>query len=171
MKSIIELDSISDLDRFQLRLKQARVMFPAFRQRTMEETAQDTILNEIHTRMRQNNFSEKIIEGTIIRSIQEFPKFVRIWFESKFFAPSGFDVAVAREEGTRDHRIEPINEDGVLRWVEQDGTVRYSKGHDVKGFEALKIVATVVSRGRSKFLKEFNARTERWVTQNLSGGF
>ena len=57
---------------------------------------------------------------------------------------TGFDVATAREEGTKDHTIRPRNSNGVLRWIAKTGEIIFSKFAKVKGIRASHIVRDTV---------------------------
>lgn len=162
----IHLRSVQDLDRFQLKVKMLRAQFPNFQETTVMRVAEETILDEIHKRMRDAKFSEKIINGTVIQRIDILDDKYRIWFRSEFFSPSGFDVALAREKGTRDHFIAPVDADS-LSWVGEDGTRRYSKGHTVTGLPALMIIANTLREFTARLLAGVNLRTQNWLDMNL----
>lgn len=98
--------------------------------------------------MKQKNYSQKIIDGTTIQNIfVDGAGFVQFDVISEYDTDESFDVATAREEGTRDHIIRPRKPNGVLRWVAKTGEILYRKFARVKGIRASHIVRdTVKSR-------------------------
>ena len=169
----IEFNTIEDIKEFRTNVQVLKLQLLQFQGRTVNELARNITLRRIHDRMRAANFSQKIINGTTVSSVElSGTKKVKIHFRSEFFADTGFDVAVAREEGTEDHFIEPlalsspfIDEPKALNF---DGN-KFSMGHFVDGLLALFIVADSVAQTAASFADEYRRRLIEFYRSRLGG--
>lgn len=133
---------------------------------TLRKLANEVILDTIHDVMRLMGVSEKIINNTVVSNIEmKNSKTIRIMFHSEYFAESGFDVALAREEGTRDHIVRPKIK-LALRWIE-NGQVRFSKGHKVRGLPALQTIQNATKQLEPVLQERYNAELKQWIEKNL----
>ena len=129
--------------------------------------------------MRSHGYSQKIIDGTDLEEIVLSGKKAQVRIKSEYFAqqPDGslFDVAVAREEGTKDHWIEPKEAPTItaevsgtfvkkkaLHWETEYGTNAFSKGHVVSGIEARHLVERHIEWGKPKVQTRVRQEFEKW---------
>ncbi len=88
----------------------------------------EEILDEIKTKMNQENFSDKIIDATLLGKTEKFGTILKQHFISNYVADTGFDVSNAREEGTNHpNPTFPKKPGGVLRWIVKSGEVIFRK--------------------------------------------
>ena len=110
--------------------------------RSAERWVNELIVDTIQDKMRENNFSQKIWMGTKIINSRIENNQVIITIQNYYFSETGFDVAVAREYGTKDHWIRPRFKQ-VLSWI-QEGKRLFSRGHIVSGIKSLLIIKNTV---------------------------
>jgi len=110
--------------------------------RSAERWVNELIVDTIQDKMRENNFSQKIWMGTKIINSRIENNQVVITIQNYYFSETGFDVAVAREYGTKDHWIRPRLKD-VLSWI-QEGRRLFSHGHIVSGIKSLLIIKNTI---------------------------
>ncbi len=111
--------------------------------RSAERWVNELIIDKIQDEMRKNNFSQKIWMGTkIISSAIERDKII-ITIQNYYFSESGFDVAIAREYGTKDHWVRPTLK-LALSWI-QSGKRLFSQGHIVSGIKSLFIIKNTIN--------------------------
>lgn len=167
MTFTILLRTIDDIKRFRTKITGLKIQLFTFQSTTLRKFAEIIILDRIHQNMRSAGFSEKIIEGTILDNIELIGRTkARLFFRSEYFTKTGFDVALAREEGTERHFIEPKNVKalhGGAKWP------YFSKGHWVDGMVALFIVSQTVKQMTAPLQDEFNRQQEEWYQKNLGG--
>jgi hypothetical protein len=115
------------------------MQYPRFIEQTARQIIDEEILQPIKTGMRQFGYSQKIIDGTTIENFfVDSNGFIQFDVVSDYKSENGFDVAKAREEGTKDHFIKPVVKT-ALSWIV--GNLRlFSKGHWVKGFTKSNII-------------------------------
>lgn len=143
MSSIVR--STEDLNKLLFNLVRFEQQSSAFVEDAVRRIAEEEILNPIKIKMKQKNYSQKIIDGTTIENISvDGSGFVQFDVISEYDTEQGFDVATAREEGTKDHTIRPRNSNGVLRWVAKTGEIIFSKFAKVKGIRASHIIRDTV---------------------------
>jgi hypothetical protein len=137
--------SVEDANQLLFNLVRFEQQSPRFIEDAVMRLADEVILQPIITKMKQAKYSQKIIEGTKIDNIQVGPEgFVTFDIISEYDAENGFDVATAREKGTRDHTIRPKRENGVLRWFTQAGQPIFAKFARVAGIKASNIIRDTV---------------------------
>src|SRR3989304_2551330 len=116
--------------------------------------------------------SIKIINGVTLESVIIRGKEIKIRVRSEYFADNGFDVAVAVENGTKKHWVEPKERGSsiigtptgdrpkkALHW-ESNGKNFFSKGHIVGGIPKHHIIRDTI--------KEFAPQTKEKITTALS---
>ena len=162
----LELRSLDDIEKFRTRLRSVRVTLPGFQKATLRNLVNQLVLDAIHRNMEENDFSEKIIAGTIIKKVELIARTkLRITIISEYFTEAQFDVALAREEGTRRHFIEPV-EAQALRFI-QEGVVKFSKGHEVEGIKALKLVAKTIKEMTPEVQSAYEFELKTWLGDNF----
>ncbi len=110
MPFTIQLRTIDDIKRFRQRITGLKIQLFQFQSTTVRNLGNLIIVDKIHQNMRESGFDEKIINGTFLDNIELVGRNkVRLFFRSEYFSETGFDVALAREEGTKRHFIKPKN--------------------------------------------------------------
>lgn len=159
--------NLPELRALRKKLRTAGVQLTAFQGTEIRRLAESLVVDTIHQKMRAADFSENIVTNTVLDDIQIRGKKVRLIFKSTFFSPTGFDVALAREKGTKRHMIRPRFAQ-VLRWIE-DGIVKFSKGHEVDGLLSLKIIATTLDEREQPLQDEYNRSLRNFIDNTVGG--
>ncbi len=110
--------------------------------RSAERWVNELIVDTIQDKMRENNFSQKIWMSTKVINSRIENNQVIVTIQNYYFSETGFDVAVAREYGTKDHWIRPRFKQ-VLSWI-QEGKRLFSRGHIVSGIKSLLIIKNTI---------------------------
>lgn len=167
MQLKLKFESIEDIKEFSSKTQRLKLQLLQFQAKTINEIAINLTLARIHNKMRAAGFSQKIINGTVLASIEiRGSKKVRLIFKSEYFSETGFDVALAREEGTDDHFIKPVFKKALHGG---DDWPFFSKGHEVSGIVALFIMKTTVKETEEPFQDEYRRRLMNWYAANLGG--
>lgn len=118
------------------------MQYPRFIKEVATKIVEEEILKPIHQEMKVWNYSQKIIDSTTIENlVVDDEGFVQFEIVSDYESESGFDVSLAREEGTRKHWVAPITKK-ALSWLA--GFVRlFSKGHYVGGIPKSNIIERI----------------------------
>lgn len=135
----ILIRNVQELQLLQTQIKTLKAMLPTLEKNAIRDQSVE-ILDEIKTKMKQENFSNKIIDATFLGKTEKFGTILKQHFISNYVADTGFDVSNAREEGTRDHTVLPKKRGGVLRWMLDTGEVIFRKKSRPKGIERLLII-------------------------------
>lgn len=166
----ITLNSIDDIQKLRDNIPVLQLQLISFQSTVIRNFAETIILNAIKQKMASAGFSDKIIRGTEVAEIDIMnPKKVRIHFRSEYFSDTGFDVALAREKGTKGgkkFRVEPDTKKalhGHEKWP------YFSKGHDVTGMSPLKIIETTVKELGPQLQAEYEKQLEQWIRGNMKG--
>ena len=168
MKLKFKIETSQDYDKLRRQIAITKFQMPQFQAVLVRKLANEIIVDTIHRRMRANAVSEKIITNTTLENIEfTSAKKVRLYFKSEYFSETGFDVALAREKGTRRHKVEPRTKQ-ALRWI-QLGIVKFSKGHEVDGMVALNTIANVLDEMESVLQDSYNLEFFAWLNKNLGG--
>jgi len=112
-----------------------------------KEHTNKLIVDEITSKMERERFSPKIIQNTYLKEVSITGEYIRARIVSEYSSESGFDVAVAREKGTKDHKIAPTTKK-ALSWI-MAGVRMFSKGHWVSGLKSLYIVRNTIRDRKS----------------------
>lgn len=121
------------------------------------------IVDEIVKRMQNANFSSKIWMNTVLKDVEITQGKVKVKINSTYFSDSGFDVAVAREKGTRGHFIRP-NTARVLHWIDQ-GVSLFSAGHWVSGIKSLRIIRNTIKEKTPDLQTAMDKEFEDWMVR------
>ena len=167
MEFKITLRTVQDIELFRAKLAGIRIQLVVFQRHTIKKFANLIITDAIHRKMHEAGFSKKIIAGTLLDNIEFIgTKKVRLFFKSEYFASTGFDVALAREEGTKRHFIAPVKKKALYggeKWP------YFSKGHWVSGIPALHIVEETVKESTEWLQDRYNQQQKDWYEKNLGG--
>jgi len=118
--------------------------------------------------MRQAKYSQKIIDGTTIKNIEVTAQgFASFEIVSEYDTDEGFDVATAREDGTKDHNIRPKKQNGVLRWFSQTGEPIFAKFSRVKGIKASHIIRDTVDLQFPRFQQKLTDEIVTFYNQTV----
>jgi len=143
--------TLGELKAFRNKIRSLRGSISRTTQINIERAADEAVLTDIHRTMEMKNFSKKIIQATNVRDIQLTQGSLKVHFISDYVSDTGFDVSKAREEGTSDHMIRPVNKK-YLSWIDpKSGKRKFSLGHIVSGIERLLIIERIINRNQSKF--------------------
>lgn len=147
----IVISNVQDLKNFQTKIKVLRAALPFLQKRAAINYANDTVLDEIHKKMKLNEFSPKIIKATFVGKIENIGSKIKIHFISNYVAPENdFDVSEAREEGTKSGVTRfPKKPGGVLRWIGKAGEVIFRKKSTPKGIERLLIIEKTILQNQN----------------------
>ncbi len=130
-----------------------------FIEKTARRLADELIIQKIKDEMQKQDFSQKIWMNVKILKVEVTKSQVLIRIQNYYLSDSGFDVAIAREYGTRDHFIKPRIKQ-ALSWI-QNGVRLFSSGHMVSGIKSLFIIKkTLASESpnlQTALNREFNA--------------
>lgn len=133
------ISSQQDVMKLLFNLTRFEMQYTRFIEESARQIIDEEILQPIKIAMKSFDYSEKIINGTSIENFfVDGNGFVQFDVVSDYNTELGFDVAKAREEGTKDHFIAPVVK-AVLSWV-VGGVRLFSKGHWVKGFTKSNII-------------------------------
>jgi hypothetical protein len=144
-----------------------QVQYPRFLREEAKKIAQDVILKPLHSRMKSFGYSQKIIDGTTIENLN-IRRNGTMSFDvvSDYESESGFDVASAREKGTRSHFIKPVNAKALSFIV--GGFIRgFSKGHWVRGITPTNVVKKTVQEKIPEAQARLNEATDRFIARSM----
>ena len=152
---------VFDITRFEMQ-------YPRFVQENAKKIINEEMLLPIHKAMRGFNYSEKIIKGTTIENINISDQgYVQFDVVSDYKSESGFDVAKAREKGTKRHFIKPLVLGGVLRWIVGGFVVGFSKGHWVKGITRSNVIQKTVEATFPLAQNRLNEETSKFFKETI----
>lgn len=161
----LKIDSKQELQTVKNKVRASRVQLLQWQATNVRKLANMLILEPIQKKMNERGFSQKIIDNTEIANIEVRNKKVRIFIKSEYFSETGFDVALAREKGTKRHFIGPV-EKKALMWIEA-GRVRFSQGHYVDGIIAFKTIARTIDENKGNFQDQYNRELFAWLKSNI----
>jgi len=144
-----------------------QVQYPRFVREEGKKIADEVILKPLRNRMKAFGYSQKIIEGTTIENII-VNRTGSMSFDvvSDYDSELGFDVAKAREKGTKSHFIKPINAK-ALSWIAGGFIRAFSKGHFVKGITATNVVQKTVQEKIPAAQARLNEATDRFISRSM----
>ena len=162
----ILLRTVEDIKRFRTKITGLKIQLFTFQATTVRKFAEIIILGAIHKKMRSAGFDEKIILGTYLDNIELIgSKKARLFFRSEYFSETGFDVALAREKGTKTHKV-IAGEGKTLPIPTSDGLI-FRKSSNPSGIIALKIIAQTVKEMTEPLQDEFLRQQQIWMEKNL----
>ncbi len=166
MPFTIMLRTINDIKKFRLKTTSFKIQLLQFQSVTLRKFADIIIVDKIHQNMKDAGFSEKIIDGTFLNNIELRGRTkARLFFVSEYFSDTGFDVALAREEGTEKHKV-VAGEGKVLPIPTSNGLI-FRKSANPDGILALFIVSSTVKQMTEPLQDEYNNQLNMWYQQNL----
>ena len=144
-----------------------QIQYPRFIRTESEKIANEVILKPLHQRMRSFGYSEKIIDGTTIENIQ-VNRTGSLTFDvvSDYESESGFSVADAREKGTVDHFVKPVNKK-ALSWIAGGFVKAFSKGHTVRGITASNVIRETVREKTPEAQARLNDATDEFIARSM----
>lgn len=146
---------------YKLRQTRFQHLHKNFLKTKTEELVNKLIVDPIQEAMREAGVSRKIWENVTVNAIEiSWDGGIYINIHSEYFAENGFDVALAREKGTDDHWIRPVNKQ-ALSWI-QNGKRRFSGGHKVSGLPRLNIIEKTIERGEYELQNKLNEEYRKW---------
>ncbi len=160
------INTVSDITRLQVKLRALKAILPRLQDAAAKDAAED-ILDEIHAKMKQNNFSEKIIDATFVGKLEKFGSIIRQHFISNYVSETGFDVSKGREEGTDTHTVLPKKPGGVLRWIAKTGEIIFRKKSRPKGIERLLIIEKTLKKNTINFGNNYSTNLAASVKKVL----
>ena len=167
MSLTVTFETIEDIKDFSRSLQVLKLQILQFQATVVRDIANEITIFVIHAKMRAAGFSEKIIDGTILDNIEIIGnKKIRFHIRSEYFSSTGFDVALAREEGTDDHFVKPVVKEalhGGPTWP------FFSKGHEVSGIMAFFIVRDTVKETAPRVQEQYRRDLLQWYVANLGG--
>jgi hypothetical protein len=134
------ISSQQDVMKLVFNVTRFEMQYPRFIEGMARKIIDEEILQPIKTAMASFGYSQKIIDGTTIENLfVDDNGFIQFDVVSDYKSESGFDVAKAREEGTRGHFIKPKNAKALV-WIVGGFVKAFSKGHWVKGITKSNII-------------------------------
>ena len=157
--------STEDIRDYKLKLAHLTNNMDDFVIQRMKYHVNDLIVDKITDAMERERFSPKIIQNTYLKEVNITGEMIRAKVVSEYSSESGFDVAVAREKGTKGHMIRP-NTKQALSWISA-GVRFFSKGHWVSGIKSLNLVRNTIRDNKEKVQQAVEKDFADWEKQIL----
>lgn len=154
------IPSVTEAQRYKNKVSHLKNNLNDVLLRSAERWVNELIVDKITDKMRENDFSQKIWMGTKILSSSIENNQIIVTIQNYYFSETGFDVAIAREYGTKDHWIRPRIKD-ALSWIQQ-GKRLFSKGHIVSGIKSLLIIKNTVKEQIPEVQNRINQDVEEF---------
>ena len=154
------------VEAYKLRLARYNHLYKDFLKTKTTELVNKLIVDPIIEEMRSAGVSRKIWENVEVNAVIITNRGIYINIHNEYWSEGGFDVALAREEGTDDHMIRPRRKN-ALSWI-QGGRRRFSAGHMVTGLPRLNIIEHVIERGEADLQIKLNEEFSKWKTSIFS---
>lgn len=168
MQLKLKFETIEDIKNFSPKVQTLKLQLSQFQRATILRIAKNITLDLIHNRMRAAGFSSKIIDGTTLTNVDFVSaKKVRLHFRSEYFADTGFDVALAREKGTKTHEVRAG--EGKTLPIPTDNGLIFRKSANPSGIVALFIVSKTVSDTEEAVQDQYSRELLDWMAANLGG--
>lgn len=173
------IPSVEKAKEYKLRTVRLRHLYKDFMKTKATEIVNKYLVDPIVEEMRAKGVSRKIWENVEIGNVVVTDDGIYVRIHNEYFAESGFDVAVAREEGTERHFIQPLryaqqfasvdpnvvsNLPKALSWI-QGGKRFFSKGHWVSGLPRLNIIASMIESKEYELQQKLNDAYRTWRNQ------
>ena len=166
MSEDIVIRSKEEAIQLVFRLTQFEMQYPRWVKEKGIQLVKDTILPTIKKRMADFNYSPKIIDGTTIADVLvDTDGFMEIEIDSTYKTESGFDVAEAREKGTRTHWVAPVIKKALSFIIE--GIRVFSKGHWVKGIFKSNVIEKTIEELTPRLQVRLNEETDEFFLQKV----
>lgn len=154
------IPSVTEAQRYKNKVAHLKNNIKDVELRSAERWVNVLIVDKITDKMRENNFSQKIWMGIKIISSSIENNQIIVTIQNYYFSETGFDVAIAREYGTKDHWIRPRLKQ-ALSWIKQ-GKRLFSKGHIVSGIKSLLIIKNTVKEQMPEVQNRINQDVEEF---------
>ena len=154
------IPSVTEAQRYKNKVSHLKNNIKDVELRSAERWVNELIIDKITDKMRDNNFSQKIWMGTKIISSSIENNQIIVTIQNYYFSETGFDVAIAREYGTKDHWIRPRIKD-ALSWI-KEGKRLFSQGHIVSGIKSLLIIKNTVKEQIPEVQNRINQDVEEF---------
>ncbi len=154
------IPSVTEAQRYKNKVSHLKNNIKDVELRSAERWVNELIIDKITDKMRDNNFSQKIWMGTKILSSSIENNQIIVTIQNYYFSETGFDVAIAREYGTKDHWIRPRLKQ-ALSWI-KEGKRLFSKGHIVSGIKSLLIIKNTVKEQIPEVQNRINQDVEEF---------
>ena len=172
------IPSVAWVEKYKLKQVRFTHLYKDFLKTKATELANKLIVDPIIEEMRLMGVHEKIYQSVVVKNVVIGRDGIIITIHSEYFAENGFDVALAREEGTEDHWIRPkgsgaqftnMSEEfrrehagkNVLSWI-QNGKRIFSGGHIVSGLPRLNIIQNRIESGELELQTKLNEEFRKW---------
>ncbi len=170
------IPTIEQAQDHRLKVIHYRATYKDFIKLKATELANKLFVDEIQEEYRALGVSRKIWENVEIGAVVVTDVGIYIRIHNEYFSEEGFDIALAREEGTDDHFIQPLrdamqfsrvdsdvvsNLPKALSWI-QGGKRMFSKGHWVSGLPRLNVFQQVLERNEYEFQQQLNDAFREW---------
>lgn len=159
--------------KFVFKITQWEMQYPRFVEERGKQLVIELMLPEIKKRMKDFNYSQKIIDATKVTAVEvHIEGFMEITIDSDYRADSGFEVGTAREKGTRAHFIAPVVA-RALSFILQGATGLisafrvFSKGHWVKGITASNVITKTVEELTPKVQEALNFEMDESIKEKI----
>lgn len=155
------------------RMTQFEMQYPRWVQEHGKKLVEQIILPVIKKRMVEFNYSQKIINATTVKDVLvDTDGFMDINIESEYKTETGFDVAEAREKGTKDHWVAPVIKK-ALSFLLQGATGLisafrvFSKGHWVKGIRKSNVIEKTIEELTPQLQAKLNEETDTFFLEKV----
>ena len=148
------------VEAYKLRLARYQHLHKDFVKTKTTELVNKLIVDPIVEEMKNAGVSQKIWENVEVDEVRVTNNGIYINIHNEYWSDEGFDVALAREEGTEDHWIRPRNKQ-ALSWI-QGGRRRFSGGHKVSGLPRLNIIERIIETGEYELQQQLNEEFRKW---------
>jgi len=172
------IPSVAWVEKYRLKQTRFQHLYKDFLKTKTFELVNKLIVDPIIDKMREAGVHEKIYHSVEVDTIEITDRGIFINIHSEYFADNGFDVALAREEGTEDHWIRPKGSGdqftnmspefrerysgaNMLSWI-QDGKRRFSRGHIVSGLPRLTIIQNTIESKEYELQQKINEEFRKW---------
>ena len=192
-------DIIIQIDEKKLALETFNLRYADFMDKLVKKIVNEEIVDTIKWKMKMHSFSTKIIDTVRLVDVRihgtEVEGYIVCDYMARGKAPDygEFDVAKAREEGTKRHWVEPkimkqqpiminyttgqiiarstlMNQPNLpkaLHW-NANGTHYFSKGHWVSGMPSLRLIKRTVKEKRRIVKERIKDETKAFLKDLLS---
>lgn len=155
------IPSVEWVRNYRLKTTRYQHLYKDFLITKTTELVNKLIVDPIQEEMRANGVSRKIWENVECNAVTvAWDGAIYINIHNEYYSDTGFDVALAREEGTEDHWIRPKNKQ-ALSWI-QNGKRVSSKGHQVSGLPKLNIIQKIIEKGTASLQEKLNEEFKKW---------
>jgi len=170
------------IGKLRLNLAQVQIEYPEWTLRTLKKLVDELILRKIHSKMKGDGISPKIIASTRVEySRDEARKTITYKIISDYKAINGFPVAIMIERGRKGFKLLPKmrlvkNKKtgkmemklGTLSWIDKvSGERAFSKGHEIPPYTARRYVWRTIHENRARVVQRFDDETVRFIRRIL----